>query len=445
MTPLNLPPDDEVNPDDEPLLISDFVRDAVNKKEEEEKRNRRFNFAEFRDESKENWTEVTEGDAFPQQLASLFRRSILLPRASFQEPIALSYLMLPSAICTRVPILFSQGGSGCGKSALGMIACRLHNQSPIGAGSTFASIRNTVATMRKWDEALPLEYESNEKNSALVWEDISPQHLVGENNHVFALLKNGVERTGTITIAKKEGGNETFRIFSPKYISSVHAVYSQFEFRELVRRLVVIQHKPRSVWTADDFCPTTEDVNTEELLDLSDIRFDWFANAYREYWEDIDNLNNWVKIQRSLRSTRNHGLTGNDFKMCKDLITCGVVTGYFAQLGDGIEHFRRYWEWHRDNVEAQSSATVKALSRFVNRIVGDSVTRNTELANVGMKHLIQPIEISASDLKKHILALKEQGELDTNANVSDITNAMGQLGYELKPSQLGGNTWQPIN
>jgi hypothetical protein len=437
--------DDEEDTGEEPLFISEFLADAVGKKKEEEKANRRLNFAEFRDDDKDDWTVFADGDSFPEKLKSLVEKSVLLPRAEFQLPIVLSYLMLPSALCTRVPILFSQGGSGCGKSTLGLIACRLHNSSPISAGSTFASIRNTVATMRRWDDALPLEHEANERNGALVWEDISPQHLIGENNHIFSLLKNGCERSGTITIAKKEGGNEVFKIFSPKYISSIHAIYSQFEFRELVRRLIVIQHKPITVWTSSDFDAANESVDAADLLDIGDIRFDWFSNKFRDYWESADSLLNWQKIQRSLRSTRNHGMSGNDFKMSKDLIACGVVCGYFGQIGDGLEHMRRYWEWHKDNVESQASATVKALSRYVNKVIGDSVRRNQELADSGMKHFVQPVEISASDLKKHVLALKDAGELDTNANIGDITNAMGQLGWELKPNSMGNNSWQPIN
>jgi hypothetical protein len=353
--------------------------------------------------------------------------------------------MLPSALCNRVPIIFSQGSSGSGKSTLGYILCALHGQVPISAGSTFASIRNTIATVRCWDAKVPLEHVGNEKNAALVWEDIGASDLLANDGNIFALLKNGTERSGTISIAELGGTNKIFKVFCPKAISSIHPLYARYEFRELVRRLIVIQHKPRDMWSGEDFDDANRNSTPDELVDLSDLNWDGFQGAFRDYWEDKDVLQRWSSVSRSLAATKNHGIPGTLYKMSRDLICCAVVTGLLPNKEQALEHFRRYWQWHRDNIEAQASATQKALQRFIDEQTALTREANAKLVGTTMEWAIKPVEIDPTALKRHLETLYASGELDTGIQVKEVNAAMNNLGWELRPNTQKRNTWQLIN
>lgn len=404
------------------------------------------NFRGFREQSGTPWLElVGDIESFPLRVKEIVRQSVMLPRHDFQVPIVAAYLMTPSALCNQIPILYCAGQSGSGKSTIGLIASALHGLQPIGAGSTFASIRNTIGASRRYDLTLPLSEEGNEKNTCIVWEDISPHDLLSEGNQTFALLKNGVTRSGTIQIAELGGTNVSFNVFCPKIISSIHHLYAKHQLRELVRRVLVIQHKHFDYWLAEDRveCDTLPDA--DELPDITTIDFTGFQSSFESYWSDHAVLNQWAKTARSLSSSRPKAFPANQWKMLKDVMCAGIVTGIWASREDAIESMLRYTRWHVANIESQASATQKALSRFIEERTTAQKEQNAEFVKSGMQRYVTPLEISAYDLKKHVELLKAQGELDTNSNVSDVNMAMNNIGWELKPSPSGhGNTWQPI-
>lgn len=434
--------DDEL-PDGEE--ISKHILDAIAAQKERPTASDKLNYSRFREDSKQPWTDIAGEGSLAERVGRLVSSSILLPRQGFQLPIAAAYLMQPSALMNKTPILASLGGSGSGKSTLGFIACAIHGVPPISAGSTFASIRNTISSVRVWDVSCSLEHPGNEKNAALVWEDISPSDLLANDGNIFALLKNGCERAGTITIAGEMGVNKTFKVFCPKFISSIHPIHARFEFRELVRRMIVIQHKPLSKWVKEDYDDYNSGTDPLELVDLNDLDWDGLKREFREFWEDPGILQLWVDTNRSLRSIRNHGMTNGLYSMSRDLICTGVVTGLWSTTREAIDHMAAYWEWHVGSIESQASATTKALAHFVESRTKADVERNKQALEAGKHSWVVPLEIPAKELKDHIDYLKAQGELDTQASTNDINNAMASLGWMLKPNAKRQNTWQPAN
>lgn len=436
---------DEPTEGDDTLYVSDFLKQAMEQEKIRPTSVDKTDFSQFRDDSKDYWNELVEGESFPEMLSHLLDQSILLPRHDEQAKTALSYLLLPSALCNRVPILFSQGASGCGKSTLGYIACALHDTPPISAGSTFASIRNTIQTARVWNPKEALEQPGNERHCCLIWEDIKPDDLSSNDGNIFSLLKNGVERSGTITIAQLGGENLRFKVFSPKLISSIHPLYARHEFRELVRRLIVIQHKPVAHWLASDYCDSTKSVDSSELIELSDLNWAGFKKEFREFWEDKERLSTWSATQRKLARFKKHGMNPNDYKMSRDLICTGVVCSVFEDIDHACSHFTNYWQWHRDTIESQASATQKALSAFIKSQTETQAEQNAKLVGTPMSWAIKPLEIDAKALKSWCEYLAAQGELDTNPNVREINACMNSLGWELKPNSSNRNTWQLAN
>lgn len=433
----------EVSPETEKM--ADWLAAEIAKAKKNEPRKPRKNYASFREDSKETWENVAGEGALYERVGRLISSSILLPRQGFQLPIATAYLMLPSALCNRTPILFSQGASGSGKSTLGFIACAIHNCSPISAGSTFASIRNTIKQARLNDKSIQLEVPGNEKHAALVWEDIKPEDLLANEGNIYSLLKNGVERSGTITIAELGGSNLVFKVFSPKLISSIHPLYAQPQFRELVRRMIVVQHKPSDKWSKDDYDGFNSEVDPLDLIDLSDLDWQGLSTEFNTFWDDDATLKYWVETSRALSRIKNHGMSNPLYKMSRDLICTGLVTGIWSTKTEALRHMAQYWEWHLNSIESQATATQKALAAFIEKRTATLVKQNTDFKEKGLHQYVTPLEIEAKELKLHVDLLKAQGELDTQANTADINMAMNAMGWKLKPNTHRQNSWQPIS
>lgn len=425
--------------------MADWLADEIAKAKKVEPPKPRKNYARFREDSKQSWESVAGEGALYERIGRLVSSSILLPRQGFQLPIATAYLMLPSALCNTVPILFSQGASGSGKSTLGYLACAIHDCSPISAGSTFASIRNTIKESRLYDKSVQLDVPGNEKNAALVWEDIKPEDLLVNEGNIFSLLKNGVTRSGTITIADKEGGNLVFKVFSPKLISSIHPIYAQLQFRELVRRMIVVQHKPSDKWVSEDFDEWNSEIDPLDLIDLADLDWCSLTQEFNAFWEQDYILDLWVETNRSLARIKQHGMSSPLYKMSRDLICTGLVTGIWQTKQEALDHMAAYWEWHVGNIESQSTATQKALSNFIENRTATLVKQNKDFQSKGLHQYVTPIEIEAKELKLHVDTLRSQGELDTQATTQDINNAMQALGWRLRPNVKKVNSWQHIS
>lgn len=422
-----------------PLVLSEVLNTVLGANERAE----RPDYSKYRDSAKENWQELVDGDNVPEHVISILKQCLLVPKADFQIPIIASYLMLPSALCNMLPILYSHGLTGSGKSTVGNIACAIHKAKPIAAGSTFAFIRNAVNSARWYDVSLG-EVVGNERNGILVWEDISREELIKQDRTILAILKVGIERDGTMGVAAQGGQNNVFKVFLPKYISSIHPLYSDYDFRELIRRLIIVQHKPYRLWKEDDFSNFYKDTEPQDLIKVDDINWEGFNNEYNKYWTKPDVLNTWSVTSKSLKRRKNHGIPDVFYKISRDLITCGLVCEYWADYDEAFAHMREYWDWHMSNIESQVSATQKVLQQFINERTSLIKQRNQEMIEQGNSWAIQPLEVNPKELKAHLIQASANGELDTGISPKEITNAMANLGWQLDSNKRGGSTWIPI-
>lgn len=397
-------------------------------------------YAMFRSAATDDWTELVEGDDFAEYLVSLVPQCVMLPRGDFQLPIVLSYLMLPSALCRHVPILFSHGSPGTGKSELAKLACLIHGIRPIGSNSTPTSLRNAIMSNR-FGEPVEGQYYEREKHAVLAWEDVNPQEMRKHEGALFNLLKLGIDRSATIQIASKDGKNLEFYPFSPKYISSIHPIYAEYDFRELIRRVLVVQHKRFDNWVNSDYSHAYEGMKPHDLIDLETYDWDGLQNEFQKYWSDLGRLEHWVSVQKYLSKKKGHGIEKPLWKISKDIIACGVVCGFWNAEVEAIDHMRDYWQWHKENVESQASALQKVLAAFIESSCSDIEKRNQICRESGALNLIQPLEVNPKELKDYVSRAMGNGDIELGTSYREVNSAMLNLGWKLNLNTQGQSRW----
>lgn len=392
------------------------------------------------------WTEVGEGGTFPQIILDLLTKSVLLPRADFQIPIAASYLMIPSAFCNRLPVLVSQGGSGTGKSTLAHLACGIHGVEPLGAGSTFPAIRNQIRNSRFRDPDAGSRGSENEKNCVLAWEDISSRSLRDFEGRIFDLIKLGVDRKGRVSMAAMGGTNITFEVFSPKLISSITPFYSEHDFRELIRRIIVIEHKAYRFFTTSDQSAIQSHIEPDDLIDLAGIDWRNCTESFNDFWFDRPNAEYYASIRRQVKKTKGSNFPTAYFDMTKDLIACGVTCGFFGSINDAIDHFAEYFEWHKYKIESQASGTEMILRGFVAEKLQTYSDMYERAVAKGTEEYQESFRISPQEIKDFLDAKNRTGELEINVTPRERSNVMEALGYRLRPDMNSQNNyWFPAS
>lgn len=406
------------------------------------KRARRRTFREGRQRQKKHWSELSDKTEFPQVLRDIFRKSVILPRHEFQEKLALIYLLLPAFLCEMIPVVFSHGESGCGKSQMGLLATKLHGTSFVGANSTAASLRNTADSVRKRNKEGSANDRRNELECySLSWNDIHKDMLASNDYALLTLLKLGVERGSVITKASAEEGNIEFWVFGPKFISSITAFYSDPRFAEMKRRTIVIKHKTLKSFSGDDWDAVNKSIDQSDLIVYRNIEWEGFNDALTDYWDSDEMEDRWDSVSSALDKVAMHGMEQPLFEMSFDMIVCGVITGVFKDIEDGCNHFQEYWSWHRLNVESEYGASMQAIIRYIKAETEEQVTSNQEARDLKLYKLIQPIEIDPASLKTYCNGCAARGELDSYLDDARRADAMRALGWTLGQNKAGQVKW----
>lgn len=375
-------------------------------------------------------------------LKTLINQAVILPYANIQLPIVTAYLLIPSAIASIVPILYMYGARGSGKSSISIIAAALHRTEVFSSATTFAATRNAL-NQQRW--LVPEMYE-HEQNTCLVLDNINRDTLLNEQLYTFLL--NGYNRkTDTISISKGNGENLTFRVFSPKILSSVHALYGQSKFSELGRRCLVIKCKPfeqmSPIEAQDAQLSNTfsllDKLNPEELdLSLLNQKFDIF-------WNNEENLTKYALERKQLTTRKKNfkvpkSITGARWTIMIDLIATGITTGIWGDNVEAVEALNNYWDWHDTHIANEYGATHKLLQSFV---VEETV--NAQKYNNQLGYEAYPLELNPEKLKKHVNWASSQGMLDIVPSPAHIAEIMADIGWRLDKGVHGKIVWMPTN
>lgn len=428
----------------ENIPLDSPVREAAEKavKDTKTTHRRRRDYRGARKKSKKSWETISGKPEFPQKLQDILRRSVILPRQSFQELLILSYLMVPAIKCDQIPLMFSQGKPGCGKSLIGLLSTYLHGTSFVGSTSTATSLRNTADSIRKYNSEVSANVASNEKPCySLAWNDVFPEMLFANDCALLTLLKLGVDRSSVITKAGAEKGNEEFWVFGPKIFSSISMLLSDPRAAELKRRTLCIEHKPSTEMSGEDWDSLNRELVKEDLIIYRNYDWDSIQDALIDYWDDDDSLDRWDETAEALDGYGKHGMERPLFEMCFDLIVCGVVCGYFSTVQEACKHWKAYWQWHKENIESKYGASLQAIRRYIARETEGQIRVNQEAAAAKLHRLVKPLEIDPASLKIYCNECASRGELDSYLDDSRRAEAMRALGWNLTENSSGEVKW----
>ncbi len=350
---------------------------------------KQFNFDEYRESDKEHWSKLVDLSLpFPNIVRSLIEQFVWLENDILYDVIC-SYILTPSALSNKLPILANIGESGCGKSTIGKFAAIVYFENEyqnyiFSSATTYASLRRTLTQIR-----FPWGKEECEANALLTWDDID--HKILKNEQIFRLLKCGYDRsTEQIRIVEdtKEGKKiESDYTFGLKVLSSVHPLW---EWDELKRRLLVIPCSKGNV-----------DLLNVENYDWSDI-----GEMYTNYW--IEQAEKLMKSKRTTKRRLNSLNASPDIKTTLlDVCNVGNLTELLT-----LEKLRDYLELTRVFRE-KSDIFAQSLQLFL---------RNKT-------------SIPCQAVREHQLGLKTKGILSREqVTVEVLKNKMIALGWTMTPN-----------
>lgn len=379
-----------------------------------------FDFSKYSDNFKDNWESfVNSNQSFPSQIYQLYSKGLVLPNGLIQYPLIITYMFLPSALSKLIPLLIAYGESGSGKSLTGYFASKLHNTQILSSSDTFASMRNTLNNIKYHEDG-------TEKNCLMVWEDIDPDVLISKPD-IYRMLKYGVDKScDTISIATQNGTNLSFRVFTPKIISTISPIFNNSEMIEIQRRCMVLNTKKL--------------VDTDlilNLIDLKEIDYKGINSKFNSFWQNEQKCIEFIQYKKLLHKIKNHGLPVDKYMMSIDFLAtllCLEIECFECKftntkisinnINEAIIYINKYWEYHQNLCETSNTIFLNLLKNFINE-------RTTFLLSKGINE--SEIYLSPSKLEQLINQWDNQGLIVVSNNKKrlQLINLMFQLGYQL--------------
>ncbi|MCM0593448.1 MAG: hypothetical protein KA716_25925 [Gloeotrichia echinulata DEX184] len=244
----------------------------------------------------DSWEDLWNHDStLYENVKNILASAVLFPQRDLMLPIVATYLLIPSKWARVLPILFSWGGKGSGKSTTAIFAAKLHGaNSTFSAVDTFSAIRNALESMRWID---PLDKDVEKDGVILPWDNIH-SGTFKKDERIYQMMLFGYNRSSDkILIAQPDGSNREFRVFSPKIISSVQALHLDPELEELQRRLLIIPYKSFDQFTVEEKKQYPNFDPAEDRLDLDSIHWDGIERRFFGFWNDADNCKLYAKFR----------------------------------------------------------------------------------------------------------------------------------------------------
>lgn len=373
-----------------------------------------------------------------QNAYNICRQAVIVPNGSILMPIAVTYTLIPSKWSKVLPILFSWGQMGTGKTTFAKFASKLHDVKLSTPNSTFASLRNNLDAMRWVDP----EFKRFEKEGAiLAWDNLHARTLT-EDPKLYQMLLCGYDRASeVIEIASIDGANKKYYVFCPKILSSIDSIHADPAFLELHRRLIVIKHKKYESFLAHEKEEFDDEFNIAiDRLELDSISWEGLNDEYLEFWNDPAKCREYVSYRSKLTRKGKKAfvlpkqITGAQWTISIDLICTGLCVGTWESVQDAVDAIAKYWTWHQQNVEDSQFNTMRLLKEFI-----EEETAHQRKQNQVLGEDAEPLRISAEKLKKRLDFLNAEGALDVTAKVTVVSGLMAQLGWK-----LNGRDWKEI-
>jgi len=387
---------------------------------------------DFYSEVLDSWRELWDSElSLYENISSIINDAVRLPGKSIFLPIAATYCLIPSKWAKCVPILFSYGEEGSGKSSIAYIASKIHGTNCFSAADTFASLRNSLDTMR-W---IDLETKTFEKEGVMMCWDNLHIDVLKYDQKLYQLLLLGYSRqTEKMQIAGKEGQNLSYHVFCPKIISSVEPIHLVPEFRELKRRLLIVPHKKWERFSVEERVEFPTEFS--ERLDPDSIDWNGLNDEYLSFWGEEDRCRRYVGYRHLFSSRTGRKslqvpeiIDTHRWNISIDLLCTGLVVGTWASPQEAIIAVSKYWEFQVKKEQEDSLASRKLIEDFIEEEVGSLIRINEKL--IAANQQPAKVIIPAIKLRKFLDQCEIEGRLEEKLTQKQRVELMFQIGWTL--------------
>lgn len=367
-----------------------------------------INFAALEAESLDFWQELWDGNLTPyENTHDILSRCVALPYQDTQLPIAIVYSWLNQKWSRELPIMFSVGPEGSGKSTVGTFARHLHGVETQGVNSTAVAIRNYLNEMR-WafdDEDETYNYNAELDGALLVFDNVYTDTFTSDKNLTGMLLTGHKRGNDAIRIGDKGGKSIVFYTFAPKWITSIEPIWEDPKLKELRRRMVVLFHQQWERMNDDE----KPDFDWDNVINLDNVCWDGFSSKiFFPFWTNEDTAHRYLAAKRSYNSCKKpECFTQARKPLCADMVATGVVIGAWKDSKEGIARLGNYWDYLDDKFSQDSDA----LRQFLREFIGDKDI------------------VAVNDIKVFIDFKFGKGQLLSNPKGRDIMDHMRALGF----------------
>jgi hypothetical protein len=368
-----------------------------------------FDYSKHRVSDSVSWKEyVTSWEVATVDIyRQLLRQIIILPYPEIQENIVLSMLLCPTPLATMLPIMFTWSAQpGAGKSSIGKFASKIYGIEPVGSSTTASAFRRILQSMKFHTH----NGVTTERPHLLIVDDINLQ-LMAQSQTLQQYLRSGFNRgTSKVQMAKRETDGETVTsdLFGGRVISSCYPFFSDPNYAEITRRMLIIECKKSD--------------KSIDVIDPDSIDWQGFVNVRDNLWEsDPTTCIKYGDFKRSIGACAVHNKIKRPDKinLGKDILACGLTLG----LWDSVESALTEYLAFLDSNDALCKGKGDIVTTTIRRLVESTII---DLTSKGITPYIQP-----NTLKQVIEQYVRLGVFDTNVKVSQVNATMRQLGWEI--------------
>lgn len=287
-----------------------------------------------------------------------------------------SFAMTQSSLCSIVPVIQLLGDAGSGKSQMLLAIGELSNQQPIAGGSTGASLKNHINSIR-WVDPSSMTYERN----CLLLVDNANAGTFEADECLSAFLNGYNRKTDRQFISNGRGENIEFRTFCPKLFTSVW----QVESKELARRTLVIKTKKTKA--------------LQNTVELDAINWSIPATAIADFWQQSINWHTFAATRKELQSVAKPRHSKEYWILLRDLLATGITTEVFTDTKSAINEVADWLDLAtKKRIRVLDSVIIEAIENYAGCKQSDWVKlASVTNLDIPTKTVKQAIDIAVSE------------------------------------------------
>ena len=399
-------------------------------------------WADFTSESSQPYTDFWDASlSLGENYLNIINQSVLLPNHATQSKIAATYAALHSIAIKVAPILWIQGDTGTGKSALSKVLAGLREQggkNSVSSATRFAALRNHINKERfnQFLDNQPVVGQENENPFMLVIADIKEDFLTSQSNNgaeKFTLLRTGWDRSEEVqAISLGNGESLYFYTFCPKIVTTRDNFILKDKYAELFRRCLFIKTDH-----IKNFPINEQKAWYERGVDaLEPDMIDWLGcnQHFLDFWYG-DNDANLLRFGKVLRQQGNlkkqaleHGITEHEFKANFYLMSTSRVLFDLSPL-EVIELYKAHFAFIKDAIVPESEGLPKLISMVCGELTAEREKFLADCALAGVSVNIEPFAMKMADFKAKVQYFRDKQGVMFGASEAQIADCMRSLGF----------------